>query len=260
MLERSKARAITERDVSEANRRVYNEKCVESYDANPSLFGEEQTRRLHRILTEIRATCGGSHFLDVGCGTGNVLRVAQAHFEECVGLDQAEVMLARVAPQLPNVKLVAAQAQKLPFPAESFDAVSMYALLHHLYDPLTALEEAARVLRPGGVLYTDHDPNLNFGRFYQLWCRLVQGRRYGFGTELEDIAEYHHTVTGGLDPQRLARRLSELGFRQIQVQHRHPTRDNFEGLRGLVLRAMKRGSRIFPAKSLYTHFVIMAQK
>jgi SAM-dependent methyltransferase len=41
----------------------------------------------------------------------------------------------------------------------SFDLVATYSVLHHIPDYLSAIREMARVLRPGGVLYLDHERN-----------------------------------------------------------------------------------------------------
>jgi ubiquinone/menaquinone biosynthesis C-methylase UbiE len=85
-----------------------------------------------------------------------------------VGIDLSEEILdsARsmaTAANTSNLTLRRADANNLPFPDATFDAVFMHALLQHLPDPRRAVAEAARVLKPGGVIGVrdaDHDGSL----------------------------------------------------------------------------------------------------
>lgn len=83
--------------------------------------------------------------LDVGCGEGEL----QRHLPTgaWVGVDASPTMLAR-APAGAHL----AQADSLPFPAGSFGAVALLYVLYHLDDPATALAEARRVVRVGGLV------------------------------------------------------------------------------------------------------------
>ena len=83
--------------------------------------------------------------LDVGCGEGELARHLPAG--AWVGVDASAEMLAR-APQ-PHHR---ADATALPFPDHSFGSVALLYVLYHLPDPSSALAEARRVLRPGGLV------------------------------------------------------------------------------------------------------------
>ena len=246
--------------VREANRAVYNSKTIEDYDQNQSIFNPRQRQRIRGILEGLRDRTGGDRFLDVGCGTGNLIRIAGEVFPHAFGVDQAEQLLARVARRDAITGLSAAPAHRLPFATSTFDGVGMYALLHHLYDPLPALAEAHRVLKPGGILYTDHDPNRYFSRFYHALYRLKNGARPGFGTDLEDLAEYHNIHTSGLDPEALRRALVKLGFSDVEIRYRHSTNPGFAGFQAFAARCLEVMSRLIPLKSFYTHFMIFARK
>jgi len=78
---------------------------------------------------------------------------------EVVGLDQSLDMLAgarerqaRLRPQPGSVELVHGQAERLPFPDASFDALTFTYLLRYVDDPLATLSELARVVKPGGTI------------------------------------------------------------------------------------------------------------
>jgi demethylmenaquinone methyltransferase/2-methoxy-6-polyprenyl-1,4-benzoquinol methylase len=74
-------------------------------------------------------------------------------------VDRSADMLARAAAK--GLETVEADAQRLPFEDETFDAVTMISMLHHVEDRGAALAEARRILRPEGRLvlkgYTGED-------------------------------------------------------------------------------------------------------
>ncbi|MFN8389959.1 MAG: methyltransferase domain-containing protein [Bdellovibrionota bacterium] len=101
----------------------------------------------------------GMRVLDVGCGPGSMtLGFAEAVDPgDVVGVDvqpsqvaQAQALSATRGTK--NIRFEAADAYELPFSDASFDAVFAYAVLWHLREPLRALAEIRRVLRPGGIV------------------------------------------------------------------------------------------------------------
>jgi len=90
------------------------------------------------VYRRIAAACRPGRTLEIGGGSGNFKDFAP----DVVSTD------VQFAPWLDAV----CDAHRLPFAAASFDNVMMFDVLHHLDRPLRFLEEAARVLRPGGRL------------------------------------------------------------------------------------------------------------
>ena len=95
--------------------------------------------------------------LDVGCGTGRLLRSARQCYPaaELVGVDLAGRMVATaiaVTPAGLGVRYVQARAERLPFPDGRFDLVFATLSLRHWADLPAGIAEAARVLRPSGAM------------------------------------------------------------------------------------------------------------
>ncbi len=95
--------------------------------------------------------------LDAGCGTGAVSRVLARYpgVGRVVGVDPSPVFLAvarNLAADLDNLSFIEADCRSLPQRDASFDAVIFHTTLSHVPQPETALAEACRVLRPGGLL------------------------------------------------------------------------------------------------------------
>jgi len=244
------------RDVRDANRRVFESKDFDEYAANPSIFEASRQAEIEAILAGRE---GRGRLLDVGCGTGNVLRLARGHFGRVVGVDLSGRLLRELR-RREGHPLAASEALFLPFRESSFDLVSMYALVHHLLDPEPAFREAWRVLRPDGALYLDHDPNWYFGRFHHLYYRVRYASRPGFGSWDAEMSEWHHTRTGGLHPERIREALERSGFRDIRVRYRITTNPALPAAFRAVRAVLRALSRIHPFKSLHTHFWVLARK
>jgi ubiquinone/menaquinone biosynthesis C-methylase UbiE len=99
----------------------------------------------------------GKDVLDLGCGTGDMLRrFAGAGARNLTGIDLSEGMLdvARtLSSGIGNIQYVKASAESLPFPDGQFDTVMSVIAFHHFPDGGRALSEAHRVLKPDGMLY-----------------------------------------------------------------------------------------------------------
>ena len=99
---------------------------------------------------------GGKRVLDVGAGNGFVMsRYARAG-AGAFGIELTErgVSLCRRRFEVEGVRafVTRGDAENLPFPEASFDAVTSMGVLHHVPDPGRAIDEIHRVLKPGGRL------------------------------------------------------------------------------------------------------------
>ncbi|HET8729361.1 MAG TPA: metalloregulator ArsR/SmtB family transcription factor [Alphaproteobacteria bacterium] len=133
----------------------------------------DEIRALHiadseveRALVELLPKGGVDDLLDLGTGTGRMLAVMANHADKLVGIDLSREMLAVARANLERAGLRRWQVRQgdlyqLPLASASFDVAVMHQVLHYLEDPEDALVEAARVIRPEGVLviadFAPHD-------------------------------------------------------------------------------------------------------
>ncbi|RMG98051.1 MAG: class I SAM-dependent methyltransferase [Chloroflexi bacterium] len=98
---------------------------------------------------------------DVGTGTGFVLQGLIHHATRLVGFDASPEMLTvarRHFAHHPHVEFHLAEGHHLPVPDHTFDAVFANMYLHHTPNPLAAIQEMTRILKPGGkLIITDLD-------------------------------------------------------------------------------------------------------
>ena len=142
----------TSRERKQSIYRIY----AKSYDDNRCLMLGDQTLTA-RMTFVADALSGISAALDLGCGTGDLLRALGTLLGEeacCVGIDLSREMLAMAQAKIadcPHTYVIQTDVtQPLPFADESFDLVASLNLLQEVSAPTLVLEEVYRILKPGG--------------------------------------------------------------------------------------------------------------
>ncbi len=129
------------------------------------LINDLQSFGLHRSwkrkVVELAAVQSGMTALDVCCGSGDIAFALSARGAEVAGLDFSVPMLgvAAVKKEGRDVSFMQGDAQQLPFPDNTFDAVTVAYGLRNLASWQRGLEEMWRVAKPGGRLLV-----LEFGK------------------------------------------------------------------------------------------------
>lgn len=121
---------------------------------------EAYERMDHRSVNEAfmqRLMELGAHgrCIDLGCGPGHIAAALASHstVRQVVAVDVAHTMLVRAQRRVPaGCQLMRADIKRLPFSPATFDVVFSNTVLHHIPEPADLLREAARLLKPGGVL------------------------------------------------------------------------------------------------------------
>jgi SAM-dependent methyltransferase len=128
---------------------------------------------LARVLGEIRRFFSVGSILEVGCGRGELLALAQQSGFQVFGCD-----LQRLPSLNSGIQLHLGDLESSRFPRNSFDCVVLRNTLEHLFDPRKELQICASLLKPGGILYLKV-PN---GAYEHGWrCRLMLGKSHVFG-------------------------------------------------------------------------------
>jgi demethylmenaquinone methyltransferase/2-methoxy-6-polyprenyl-1,4-benzoquinol methylase len=143
------------------------------YDLLAEVLSFGQNARWRRDLVSHLARHRPRTVLDVATGTAGVaIALAAATDARITGVDISDAMLergrerVRTADLSARIELEPARAEALPYPSESFDAVSFTYLLRYVADPSAAVGELARVIRPGG-----HMASLDFYAPPHFWWR-----------------------------------------------------------------------------------------
>jgi ubiquinone/menaquinone biosynthesis C-methylase UbiE len=224
--------------VIKANIEVHS-KLASFYEKTEPHFRAENVAVVDARVKAIAATTKATRLLDLGCGTGFMIRIAKHHVKHVVGVDVTRAMLDHVDTSGP-AKIELHEHDTGSFPAErgSFDMVTAYSFLHHLYDVEPTLATAANALRAGGVFYADLDPNYYFwkaitdlegkGSYDAIVQREIDAvahkddeiaKEYGIPNAVFNDAEYGKTSTGGFKEEDLRAALLRVGFSKVEFTY-----------------------------------------
>lgn len=144
--------------------------------------------------------------LDLGCGTGEILRRVRAEFDAgpVVGLDLFAGHLRHAEPPVAR-----GDGYRTPFPDATFDRVLVRHLLQALPDPVALLKEARRVLKPGGRLHVLAEDYA--GLFFDTLD-------FAVANHFAEVApRFFPEGTDLYEGRRAPRHVAEAGFREVVV-------------------------------------------
>lgn len=128
-------------------------KIAPNYDKNKARQKIEPDRILKEYLESKHLN--EYNILDLGCGTGNYLRVQVSYFKEkginWHGMDLSKEMLEIAKAKVSNVKYAIGNVDQLPYESQSFDFITNNFAFHHFENKDSALNEINRVLKYDGI-------------------------------------------------------------------------------------------------------------
>lgn len=213
------------------------------YQKSPH-FRPENQRKIRTILQRLTADLPGGDkrkVVDFGCGTGFLIDLMHDLFAEVHGVDITQDMMKHVNLRDGKVRLHECQAEKTPFPDNHFEFATAYSFMDHLFDYRDFLREAHRVLKRGGVFYSDLNPNRGFIAAIEgvvqarttdvlsgIVEREIQGalhngeyyeQNFGLNAQLLEAAEPIKSNDKGFDAAQVVAVARELGFSDCRVEY-----------------------------------------
>lgn len=186
--------------------------------------------------------------LELCVGSGLLTEYIPRRYRSYTGLDISQPLLETLKRKVPHVQALQGNAEDLPFEPESFDAVLVFAGLHHLPHFERSIVDSYRVLRPGGT-FVCLEPNK------KAWYRVPMFLLRDFiGIYSED-----ETV---LDPTYVATTMQGAGFRDVETTFLTPRlKPSFLSPRNRVLaRIMYAAAALGNAQYTQSFFLISGRK
>ena len=154
---------------------------AEYFQGSPARDYERHLRRRFAAeasyLEELEKKGGRKRLLDVGCATGDFPRFMAKRGWEVEGVE-----ISAAAQQIKEFRVYTEEFQNIPVNEPAYDAVTAWAVLEHVHDPMAYFEKAARVLKPGG-LFVFLVTNFQSAASRHLFCEDVPRHLYFFTRE-----------------------------------------------------------------------------
>ncbi|NUM57223.1 MAG: methyltransferase domain-containing protein [Bdellovibrionaceae bacterium] len=176
--------------MTSTNKSSYHFEQLEKKEIEASFLKQRSNLRLDGFIDLLKR----HHFpsqgkiLEIGCGQGIRTKLMAQNFSmtEVIGFDRSHELLEEAktfSKDVPNISWQQGDLYQLPYPENYFDGIYLRLVFMHLSEPLLALNEIKRVLKPDGVLLIeDADRECMFFEpapksFELFWSRIQQAQR-----------------------------------------------------------------------------------
>ncbi|MZH02866.1 MAG: glycosyltransferase, partial [Nitrospinae bacterium] len=222
------------------NIEVHDKTAGNYVSVHGEIFNNTEQERLSLALKEsLQAVKTGSKnltALDYGCGSGNVTEKLLNLNVNVVAADVSGQFLKLVRQQFPSEKLSTLKLNGKDLAdvkTDSFDFIAVYSVLHHIPDYFSAIAELARVCKPGGIIYIDHESNDEYyscrpiykefkskallpdWQKYFVFANYVGRVRRLFNSRYSNEGDIHVWPDDRIEFQRIEKDLKEQGFEVV---------------------------------------------
>lgn len=211
------------------------------YQKSPHFYPEniEKVKGILQRVSVNLPSASTANAIDFGCGTGFMIHLIKDRFAEIHGVDITQDMMKHVDLSSGNIYLHESLAENTPFGDDSFDFATAYSFMDHLFDYKDFLKEVYRVLKTGGIFYSDLNPNRDFimamdnieksgstinsaivekeikgalhnGAYYQ--------ENFGVNADVLDKAEPIKSVDKGFNADDVLATAKEIGFSECKIE------------------------------------------
>jgi ubiquinone/menaquinone biosynthesis C-methylase UbiE len=205
---------MQDEDQIQFNREV-NDRVSRKYERlHGEIFNPVEQQRLRDALnvavTAIQTGAEPFKALDYGCGSGNLTRHLIEQGVHTVSADISEGFLALIERNFSHTGLsevLTVNGKDLSnVPSDRFDLVATYSVLHHVPDYFRIVKEMCRVLKPGGVLYIDHEVNESYFNRPEEYVEFLRKARPPINVKrylrlLLDVGGYIHVIRRMMNPR-----------------------------------------------------------
>jgi SAM-dependent methyltransferase len=115
-------------------------------------LAEPSNEPLFATVLDCLGALQGTRLLDIGCGSGYAAAMAAARGATVIGIDITPELIELARERVPDAEFITGTMDDLPFGDGSFDAAVGFNAFQFAEDPETAVREAVRVVRPGGLI------------------------------------------------------------------------------------------------------------
>jgi len=176
------------------------EECAFAYFRTNPIVRKTFLRRVERALAMV-PNAQLERALDVGTGIGFLIPSLTSRASTVVGVDYSPIisnatrfMLA--SRNIANAALCRAEAQRLPFPSDTFDLVTCLSMMEHIPEPAKAFQELSRVLTGDGIAIVGWPiENLFLKLVRQVEFRLLRPKMFNRLTRMKEHGETGWHVT-----------------------------------------------------------------
>ncbi len=198
-------------------------KIAKRYDLMNRLMTGGQDIRWRKMVIQLAGMSAHSTLLDLGTGTGDLAREAAAQFPQAkIIASDFTLEMMRVGKKNGSLNFSAADALKLPFQDNSFDAVISGFLMRNVINLNQAIEEQYRVLKPGGrivILDTTRPKKNILSPFIWIHMHVIIPALGKLITGVGEAYRYlPETTEGFVTAEDMAERLKMAGFKNIHFK------------------------------------------
>jgi len=212
-----------ETQVKKANRDFYDIVGA-SYEEIDGRRTEQLTWYIADQLKIISINTDADSILDLGCGSGFVSRVAKSLFRKRYALDISFKIVKAIDDK--TLLKMTADFDSIPIRDRRLSSIVAFAVLHHCYSYDRMFVEIYRVLKEGGIFYSDHDMDSLFFKRFKLLMGLYRrindaSKRYlarfnELSEEIYRCSEFHQN---GIHSEIIESLLRKTGFREVRLQY-----------------------------------------